>query len=81
MWDFSIRQRAEDRWQEAHAAAAEQRLLKQLDQHTDRPAPLFARLWQRVALGGLRGEIRPAPAIIAIAARTSVVPGQHGQRR
>lgn len=65
MWDFSIRQGAEDRWQEAHTAVAEQRLLKQVDQRTDRPAPLFARLWQRVAPGFPRQEVRPAPATIA----------------
>ncbi|MGQ0571105.1 MAG: hypothetical protein ACT4P5_16510 [Armatimonadota bacterium] len=63
MWDFTIRERAEQHWQEAHAAAAEQRLIKLLA--AERPASLLARLRDRITRSAAFRQSRPAPAPVA----------------
>jgi len=65
MWDFTIRERAEQYWQEAHTAAAEQRLLRQAT--AERPASLLARLARLITRESTSTAAAPVP--VAAAAR------------
>lgn len=69
MWDFSIWQRAEAIWQEAHNAAAEQRLAKQAQGRAGRRPARAAALMGRVAgrLAGVfsRSHVKQAAGTLA----------------
>lgn len=68
-WDFSIWQRAEDTWQEAHRSAHEQRLARQAEQGLERPAAVgawVARLHKWLAAGLRRREVKKAAGTLVL---------------